>query len=240
MTASMTQGPPAADSPEVLTFVREGMALVEPILRHVGAELTLQQPMEDLVSFGNEGLLMAARTFDPTRKVPFEHWATVKIRSRVLEGVRRESVLSRRLYARLRAIIAANDAEEGLLEGDPSPPRLTPESADARLTAHLEVMATSMALGSLTLHDRAELEAIEDDRGTVEEQTIREELRARVRQAIAERPEQERMLLERYFFEGKTLEESSGGLARSWSSRLMAQAIAAVGRALRRMNIDEG
>jgi RNA polymerase sigma factor for flagellar operon FliA len=78
------------------------------------------------------------------------------------------------------------------------------------------------------------LNAVEDERGTPEDEAIREELRARVRAAVAGRPEQERRMLEGYYFQGKTLEQASGGLSRSWSSRLLARATVGVAKALQR------
>jgi DNA-directed RNA polymerase specialized sigma24 family protein len=99
-------------------------------------------------------------------------------------------------------------------------------------------MATSMALGILNVRDEEALEAIEDERGTVEEEAIREQMNARVRAAIAERPERERKMLEGYYFEGKSLEEASGGLSRSWSSRLLATATSGVALSLRRAGFE--
>jgi len=238
MGPSMPKGPVAPDPPEVLALVTDGMLLVDPIVRQLRAELSMQVPQDEMISFGHEGLLRAARSFDRTRRVPFERWATVKIRGAMLEGMRRESLLPRRLYAQLRAILAANHTEEGLIEADASSPPSTAEAADARLTAYLTAMATSMALGSLATHDQEILDALEDGRGTPEDEAIREDLKARVRAAIAEQPDQERRMLERYYFEEKTLEDASGGLSRSWSSRLLAQAVAALARSLRRANVE--
>jgi RNA polymerase sigma factor for flagellar operon FliA len=224
-----------SDSPEVLARVTAGMPLIGAIVRQLRTQLSLQMPEDELASFAHEGLLTAARSFDPSRGVPFERWVAVKARGAVLEWLRRQGVLSRALHARLRAIIASNDAEEGLIEEDAGGAKTTPEGADARLTAYLTVMATSLALGSLTVRDGdGVLSKLEDGSETVEEKTMREELRAHVREAIAERPPRERELLERYYFEDKTLEEASGGLSRSWSSRLLAQATAGVARSLRR------
>jgi RNA polymerase sigma factor for flagellar operon FliA len=238
MTASMVQRP-TPDPPEVLALVTSGMPLVEPMVRQLRQRLSLQVPEDDLSSFAREGLLMAARSFDAKRAVPFDRWATVKMRGAILEGLRRHGELSRRLHARLRAILASNDAEEGLLEEDAGSPPPTPEAADARLTAYLTVMATSLAVGSLTIRvGNHVLDELQDEHETVEEEVIREQLKARVREAIAERPPPERGLLEGYYFEGKTLEEASGGLSRSWSSRLLAQAMIGIAKSLRRARVE--
>ena len=58
-----------------------------------------------------------------------------------------------------------------------------------------------------------------------------------MRAAIAERPETERVLLERYYFEGTTMEEAAGGLSKSWASRIHARAISGVAKALQRARV---
>src|SRR5690606_31744792 len=49
-----------------------------------------------------------------------------------------------------------------------------------------------------------------------------EQMRVRVREAIAQLPDKERKLLEGYYFKGKTLEEAGAeiGQSKSWASRL--------------------
>src|SRR5258708_37330472 len=88
-----TNGPtvPAAwvDSPEMLARFREGLELVEihgrTLARSVGSGPTTK---DDLRGLGREGLLLAARTFDEARGVPFEKWATVRIRNAIIDGMR--------------------------------------------------------------------------------------------------------------------------------------------------------
>jgi len=234
----MIQGPDAHDPPEVIALVAEGMPLVEPVVRQLQTQLAARVDAEDLVALGYQGVLVAARTFEKARHVPFDRWATLKIRGAILDGLRREGQMSRYFHARLRALAAANDAEEGLIDEDASSPPSTPEAADERLTSYLTAIATSMAMGSMMVHDDGLLEAIEDERGTLEDEAMREQLKSSVRAAIADRPTQEREMLERYYFEGRPLEEASGGLSRSWSSRLLAQATAGVARSLRRARFE--
>ena len=59
---------------------------------------------------------------------------------------------------------------------------------------------------------------------------------ARVREAIAERPEQERVLLTRHYFDDVTFEEAARelGLSKSWASRLHSRAIEGLARSLKR------
>jgi RNA polymerase sigma factor for flagellar operon FliA len=238
MSTSMIQGAPEHDPPEVIALVAEAMPLVDPIVRQLRTLFAISVEQDDLVALGYQGALIAARTFDKVRYVPFDRWATVKIRGAIIDGLRREAQMSRRLHARLRGLAAANDAEEGLLDEGASSPPSSPEAADERLTDYLAAIATSMAAGTMMISDAEVLDAIEDERGTVEDETIREELKAYVRAAIAEQPAAEREILERYYFEGKPLDQASGGLSRSWSSRLLARGMSGVARSLKRANFE--
>jgi RNA polymerase sigma factor for flagellar operon FliA len=226
--------PAPRDTPEVLARVKSAMTLVGNIATQTRKLLPSNVLEADLVSYGNEGALHAARTFDPTLNVPFARWASIKVRGKMIDGLRAQATLPRSLHRKLRALAAALVIEEGTLEEDAAQPPDSPESADARLSSRLAAMATSMAASALFISDEATLDAIEDGRGSAEDLAIREELRARVRSAIAERPEKERRLLEGVYYDGLTLEEASGGLSRSWSSRLLAKATVGVAKALQR------
>src|ERR1700683_3649245 len=95
------------DSPHVLERVRNGLELVDIICHQVRKQIGSNLRMDDLVSHGREGLLRAARSFDPERGVPFRHWANIRVRGAVMDGVRASSSLPRSVYARLRADEAA-------------------------------------------------------------------------------------------------------------------------------------
>jgi RNA polymerase sigma factor for flagellar operon FliA len=203
------------------------------IVGQVKRDLALGMPDDDLTSFGSEGALSAGRTFDPSRGVPFERWAALKIRGRILDELRRYAPLPRRSYRQLRALLAEHHTAEGSIEDDPAPSLESAEAADLRLSTRLATMATTMALPTLFSSDSETLDSIEDGGGTVEDEILREELKARVRAAVAARPRRERDILERFYFHDMTLAEASRGLSRSWSSRLLARATAGVGKTLR-------
>jgi RNA polymerase sigma factor FliA len=45
---------------------------------------------DELVSHGYEGLASACASFDPTRGVPFQCWAAIRVRGAILDGLRAE------------------------------------------------------------------------------------------------------------------------------------------------------
>ncbi len=225
--------PDSRDPLHVIARIEAAYALVPGVIAWVKRDLALRMPDDELTSFGGEGALRAGRTFDPSRGVPFERWASLKIRGKVLDGLRSSSPLPRSSYRQLRALIAAHDTAEGLIDKDAESSPERAEAADLRLSSSLATLATSMAMGTLFTRDAEMLEAIEDDGATAEDEMLREELKARVRAAVAARPERERRLLERYYFQDMTLRDAAGGRSRSWASRLLARATVGVGKTLR-------
>jgi RNA polymerase sigma factor for flagellar operon FliA len=223
------------DSPEVLARFHAELDLVDiaarQMVRRVGRTVTL----DDLKSFGQEGLLQAARTFDPSRGVPFRRWANLRIKGAMLDGVRQWGSLPRRVYRELHGAEAGDRMLESYDEEDCASPAATPEAADDRLSTYLAGIATAIAVGTMMAAPRENVDA--DGRDVTPEDLLGDaQLVARVKAIVATLPEQERTLVERHYFAGQTLDEAAAslGLSKSWGSRLHARAIESIGKELRR------
>jgi RNA polymerase sigma factor for flagellar operon FliA len=114
--------------------------------------------------------------------------------------------------------------------------------ADQKLTDQLGTAAMAMALAVLSMRSGDVIDRAQDERESPEEAVANAELLARIRDAIAERPDAERRLLERHYFEDVSFEETARelGLSKSWASRLHSRAIEGVAKALKRSRIDGG
>ena len=213
------------------------MDLVEVLARQLWRYIGRTLPVEELESFAREGLLSAARSFDPTRHVPFRCWATLRIRGSMLDGLRRLGAMPRSRWRRLRAFEDADDVQLALLEESAGkPPPTTREAADAQLSTYLATMATAIAVG-LSVRPRGEED--DDPTTTPEENVADAELVTCVRGAISRLPDPERTLVESHYFGENTIDEAarSLGLSKSWGSRLHARAMEAIVRDLRRARI---
>jgi RNA polymerase sigma factor for flagellar operon FliA len=226
-----------ADSPEVLALFRAELDLVDIVARQLVRRIG-QSPLtvDDLRSFGREGLLSAARSFDGSRGVPFRRWANVRVRGAMIDGVRQWGDLPRRVYRELRAMEAADHVLEGYDEENAANPASLPELADARLTTYLAGMATAIAVGTMAAsHGEANLG---EGGGATPENLVAElELATKLRDIVARLPDRERALVERHYFGGQTLDAAAAslGLSKSWGSRLHARAIESIARELRKL-----
>jgi RNA polymerase sigma factor for flagellar operon FliA len=216
-----------------------GLVLVPIVVRCVKRRFGARADIDDVTSFAQEGLMVAAQTFEATRGIPFRRWAKIKMHFAVLEGVRSQSVVPRRLNQQLRDRACVMRLE-GTSGKRVSRLPATAEAADALFGDHLATMATAIAMGNLMDGSPATIEALIDTHATPEEALAREELKDAIGRAIAALPAAERALLRRYYFEGMTLDRAAGGLSRSWACRIHARAIAKVSRSLTRTVVKTG
>lgn len=225
-----------ADPPEVLARVNEGLALVDTLARGMRRQFGSHVQVEDLASQGREGLLAAARSFDPDRGIPFKRWAALRIRGAMIDSVRQSTSLPKRVYRKLRAIQAADRVHDSANEEQAASPPRTPEAADTRLGDQLASAAMAMAIGFLSMRRGDALDLAKDPDRSPESTVGHALLMERVKTAIAALPEQERTLLTRHYFDDMNLEEAARemGLSKSWASRLHARGIEAVAKSLRR------
>ncbi|GMV14250.1 MAG: RNA polymerase sigma factor [Polyangiaceae bacterium] len=227
------------DPPEVLARFQAELELVEIVARQVAKSVGPHAELGDLMSFGREGLLDAARRFDPERGVPFRSYANFRVKGAIVDGVRDMARLPRRIHARLQGLAAGSRYSEGALEdlAAPPPPGSSAADADLALSDHLAGMATAIAMGLVasTAHGE-EGEAVGVDRGLdPEEAAAQNELSALVRETIAGLPQEEAELVRRHYLEGERFDHVARdlGLSKSWASRLHTRAMSRLTKRLR-------
>jgi RNA polymerase sigma factor for flagellar operon FliA len=232
--------PRTADPPEVLARVNEGLELVDILARQMRRQFGPHVHVDDLASHGRETLLGAARSFDPDRGIPFRRWANLRIRGGMIDSVRQSGSLPKRVYRKLRALQAADAIHEAGSEEQAASPPQTAEAADAKLSDQLGSAAMAMAMGFLAMRRGEALEHAEDPDHSPESNVGHAELMARVKEAIAALPDQERTLLTRHYLDDIQLDEAAKelGLSKSWASRLHSRGIEAISRSFKRSRIQ--
>lgn len=216
---------------EELARFESGLDLVEAIARRIAREVGAHVELSDLLSYGREGLLDAARRFDASRGVPFRGYASFRVRGAIIDGVRKSARLPRRTHERLSGLLAASRTSEGAYEDVIAPPvpGATPVDAERALSEHLAAMATAVAVGLLAqtgFGDEGERVPVTTDEDA-EAALGRAELVALVRHAITELPPEEATLVRRHYLEGERFDHVAAelGLSKSWASRLHTRAI---------------
>jgi RNA polymerase sigma factor for flagellar operon FliA len=215
------------EAPEVLARFQAELGLVDIVARQLARKVAQCVTVDDLCSFGREGLLRAARNFDVSLGIPFRRWANLRIKGAMIDGVRKWGDLPRSVARELRALEAGDRMLEQYDQEDGPALPLTPEAADERLSSRLADIATAIALGTVS----------QGDDSTPEDRLGQEEMLALVKRVVTNLPERERTLIERHYFAGETLDDAAAslGLSKSWGRRLHARAIESLTRELRKL-----
>jgi RNA polymerase sigma factor for flagellar operon FliA len=185
---------------------------------HVRRQFRVNLDMDDLVAFGNVGLLEAADRFDASFGNNFLTFAHYRIKGAIYDGLRKMGILrgsdsAQATFGGGANAFMANAADRGGSHGMGGFDDAVAEVTDA-VTGLAAICAAVMGSDG-ELGESAE------------EHMEREELRGKILAAMQLLPDKERQLIETYYFKGKTLEEAGSllGQSKSWSSRLHARAI---------------
>jgi len=196
-------------------------SLASTVRRQFNAQLEL----DELMSYGQVGLLEAADRFDPKLGANFLTFAHYRIKGAIFDGLRKMGILKgadlRTAYVGERSsayLGNLSDRDQGT--GN----RVSTADDDVR---ELSSAVTGLAVVFATSLERTEGLQLPDDSIPADQRLELEELKKRVRAAIEKLPEKERKLLEGYYFQAKTLEEAGAeiGQSKSWASRLHARAV---------------
>lgn len=202
-------------------LAREGLPIVEGLVRRYERQLGGLISRDELYAIGRPALFDAVRSFDPARS-PFPPYATNKIKWAILDNVRRD-LRRRRLAGR-----AMGCAAWALLADAPSEPpsAMRPDTEHQReLGAYLARRAAALVMGAATI---PEIEGHVPQRVPNPEDVLLDvELRASVRSAVNELEDPQRALVERYYFGDEKFEDIAAdlGLSKSWASRLHRKAL---------------
>lgn len=188
-----SQGDPAAQTELFVQY----SDLVDRVVNQIHRRVPSYVRIDDLRSYGLEGLWNAMRGFDVTREASFETYARIRIRGAILDELRRADDQSRTQRLHMRQAQAAYGAQSQVAN---------PISLDA--------------------DDRIEW-IVDDSIASPEEAAIRSGDIQELNRAILKLSEQEQLVLALVFNEGLTLAETAEvmDLSRSRVSAIYNQAL---------------
>lgn len=226
----------AADAPEALERFHSALDIVDRIANQTLRSLGPNIEKDELLAFGREGLLDAARRFEEARKVPFRAYATYRVRGAIYDGIRQSARLSRKTHEKLSALEAARQTSEGaantgflsLAESD-----ATVEAAfDEQLASLATAVSLRFAAETARGDEGKELVATEPN---AEEAYANAELVSLVLAAVDGLNEEEREIVRRYYMDDERMDTIAASLSiqKSWASRIHTRAIARLTKRLR-------
>jgi RNA polymerase sigma factor for flagellar operon FliA len=206
-----------------LDLARKAAAMIFPRVRdHV--------EYEELVALANVGLADAAQRYDPDKGASFSTFAWYRVQGSIVDGLRKQSNLPRRVWAKLVALRAASDYLENRGERDVGAAKTG--AAPAKGADALE--AVRSALSAIRTMYVTSLDGLRDagfdaadDVAPPGERIDLGRISAKLRAAIEGLPDKERELVKKHYWEGKNLLDAGAelGISKSWASRLHSQAV---------------
>lgn len=198
-------------------FIRQYMPLVKYVAGKVSVGLPASIEFDDLVGFGQFGLLDAINKYDPEKNVKFKTYAVTRIRGAIFDEMRQLDWVPRSVRQKSREI------EDVIVELES---RLGRPATDAEIAKEMnlseeEFQQTVMKVSGtsvLSLND-VWYSGDENDHMSIGDsiespaslnpdvQVDREEIRRVIIQAINELPEKEKMVIVLYYHEDLTFKE---------------------------------
>jgi RNA polymerase sigma factor FliA len=204
---------------------------VRSIAGKVKKTVAKQIDFDDLVEYGMIGLLEAADRYDPAFGANFMTFAYYRIRGAIYDGLRGMGWMSRSEYARARFEEKANEylAQQAYTEEvDEQQQTELPTNPFEHAVQDLASAVQGLAAVYITTLDGTEgLQVKDDDSPRADDRLGLTQARELVRETIRKLSEQERQLLEMYYYHEMSLQEVGErlGLSKSWTSRLHARVI---------------
>jgi RNA polymerase sigma factor for flagellar operon FliA len=227
---TLTQGATPPDE-----AVRAYLPLVRWLVQRLAARKPPQVELDEMVSWGIEGLLDAMKKYDPSKQAAFATYAQFRIRGAILDRLRGMDWVSRSVRQKASVLEKTYHQLEGSL-GRPATEEEVAEALDLTLP---QLHALLSEVGQMSLfsledlgvdagQDRWQVEKLLEGDGTDPMQAILSRERADlVADAIGNLPEKERTVIGLYYHEGITMKEAGAvlGLTESRVSQLHAQAL---------------
>ena len=188
---------------------------------------------DELMSAGYEGLVQAARRYDPSSGVPFSAFAHYRVRGAMIDSARRSMPAVRRRNRALRTLEASQSlleqAQRGVVPATAADPRTLRERVSA--AAELVAQQTTAVLMARAAPPDPDTMAAED----MEAAVLHREMHEQLQQLLSSCTEDEQAMLRAIYFDGQTMHAYAGSIGKSAStvSRHHARLIARLGQALR-------
>lgn len=195
-------------------YILENLNLVKYIASKYYTE-HLGMDFDDLVSYGNMGLIDAANKYDESRNCKFSTYASLKIRSYIIDEIRKHSPISRSSVANINRYNAAVKELQGSLMREPDEREIAKylklSLEDIRKIENDIYTMTVTSLDTVIFqgnNDISLVDTIKDDDGFSPVSIVEEEEKIEVlTKAIDRLKEKDKLVLSLYYYEELSLKE---------------------------------
>ncbi len=221
-------------------LVEECQGLVRFLARRLHSRLPRSVELDDLIGYGQIGLLQAAGDYDPNQGTKFSSFAFYRIRGAIYDGAQKLQWF-RKSRSPVMKFDELSDSVQEHAEASGSPQK-NDLSSDANWFRNISGSLASVYLSS-QCSGADEVSTEIEDRSTVApwSEMDRMEISQKLKEAIQSLPADSAALVRAVYFENQTLQEAGQrlGISKSWASRMHARAIEQLARCLRGSGVAE-
>lgn len=210
----------AVDTELSTRLVEQYRPYVRSIAIDVSRNMATWIELDDLIAYGQIGLVQASQRFDPTSGVNFKTYAYYRIRGAIFDGLREFGWLNRTQYARYKFEQSANEMMSNTLGAR----GISDVAQDLTSEANelYNVISGLIPVFIVSLDAARHIDIPSDPSENPQSLLEQQQIMVIVRNLIQQLSGQERKLIEDYYYLNKTFEQigSELGLSKSWISRL--------------------
>src|SRR6516165_7146724 len=211
-------------------LVSDGLPLVAYLVNDVTRTVPRYVHRDDLVSAGMLGLVLAARSFDPSRGVPFRKYASLRIRGAVLDELRSFDWATRSVRAHFREFQRVADEIMSKCGREPTRDELAAalNVDEGTLTRLLGEVHRATVLNYDSIVESEDFQPVLSSGDECPEHAILDRERcAYLRAAVAALPERHRYVIMSHFWEDRPLHSLAGelGVSESRVSQMHTEAL---------------
>lgn len=216
-------------------LIEKHKPIVYFLAKKISQSLPFSTDIEDLVAYGQLGLVEASERFDPSRGNNFSTFAHYRIRGAIYDGLREMGVISRSRVHRFAA--HANDVLMTEVDDSSIEPGTKVEDEIKSVETLIDAL---IPIYFLSLDDEESRE-VEDESALTSADFETRDLISKVRATIDELDAEESELLKKLYFQNVLMKDlaTQMGVTKSWVSRLHARAIKHLQSALTKNGILE-
>ncbi|GGM60878.1 sigma-70 family RNA polymerase sigma factor [Dactylosporangium sucinum] len=211
------------------SLVRSHLPLVGHLVREMLGRLPAHVAREDLISAGMAALAGSAKSFDPSRGIPFGSFATQRIRGALLDELRGLDWASRSVRSRARRVETAQQELTAALGRTPTPAELAGSlgiAVEELKSIDDDVQrAVVLSLQGFTAGSAEDL--VPERTAGPEDLILHRERIGYLHHAISALPERLRHVVQAYFFDERPMSDIAAelGVTESRISQLRAEAL---------------
>jgi RNA polymerase sigma factor for flagellar operon FliA len=214
------------------------LGLVGHIARETAARLPRHLDTDDLLGAGALALVQAAHSFDASLGVPFERFASTRVRGAMIDQMRQRDWATRSVRSRARALDKVTEELIGALQRTPTDDELAAAAgmsvSEVRAVKESTDRAAVLSLDPMTGGDSSAVGALQDSSPRPDEVLIAAERAGYLRDAVAELPARTRTVVSGYYLEHRPLTDIAAelGVTQSRTSQLRSEGLELLRQAL--------